>query len=119
MMRKIEAICQYQENYGFTEGKEQWKNKGGATFTVKVSSDSFEDFMYLYGDQRIAFLQFLVDKYVNNVNGEPNTLSRYIVVECDPIYNEPGEINPNPDDVDKALESVPSSPAYRFIEPRV
>lgn len=116
-MYKIEATCQYQENYGFETGTEHWKNKGGATFMIKIPVDSFDEFMYLSGDQRIAFCQFFVDKYVNNVNGEPNTLSKYTVVECDPVYNEPGQIDPNPDEIDKALaEAEKTRDESRFIE---
>jgi hypothetical protein len=33
--------AQYYENYGYSEGKQAWKPKGSAIFTLKVDSDFF------------------------------------------------------------------------------
>ena len=53
-INKILVHTQYYENYGFHEGGEHWKKKGGHTFQIEMDAD-----LLLYSDPSQVFGKML------------------------------------------------------------
>ena len=54
----IEIWTQYRENYGFSEGTQHWKCKGGYEYTIDVDVDAL-----LSADDMAAYLQSMVEAF--------------------------------------------------------
>tara|TARA_B100000768_G_scaffold111878_1_gene103608 strand:+ start:935 stop:1306 length:372 start_codon:yes stop_codon:yes gene_type:complete len=53
-INKILVHTQYEENYGFDEGKFHWKKKGGHTFQIEMDAD-----LIMYSDPAKVFSKML------------------------------------------------------------
>ena len=53
-VNKILVHAQYEENYGFHEGTERWKKKGGHTFQIEMDAD-----LMMYSDPAEVFSKML------------------------------------------------------------
>ena len=83
MNATIRITAQYYENYGFYEGTERWKPKGGADFEVQCNSD-----LLLYTDEKelIETIQLQLSQYSNEH-------SRYTYIEHDVVFGRTEELN--------------------------
>ena len=68
----LKIIAQYQENYGYYEGKEAWKNKGGNEFIFTPS-----DLDYFYEDKDMDVK--IAERYLESISNKAN---RYLLIEC-------------------------------------
>ena len=75
-MNKILVHTQYYENYGFHEGGEHWKPKGGHTFQIEMDAD-----LLMYTDPAEVF-----GKMVESQNSD---LERFKYIEYEIIWQEP------------------------------
>jgi hypothetical protein len=74
----VNVICQYQENYGFHDGGEHWKNKGGVVFSLEVDYTQ-----WVYDDTNC---KQAIERVISSKN---NQLVNYKVVQYDTIIDEP------------------------------
>jgi len=75
-MNKILVHTQYYENYGFHEGGEHWKPKGGHTFQIEMDAD-----LLMYTDPAEVF-----GKMVESQNSD---LERFKYIEYEIQWQEP------------------------------
>jgi len=75
-MNKILVHTQYYENYGFHEGGEHWKPKGGHTFQIEMDAD-----LLMYTDPAEVF-----GKMVESQNSD---LERFKYIEYEIVWQEP------------------------------
>jgi len=68
----LKIIAQYQENYGYYDGKEAWKNKGGDEFIFTPS-----DLDYFYEDKDMDVK--IAERYLESISNKAN---RYLLIEC-------------------------------------
>jgi hypothetical protein len=68
----LKIIAQYQENYGYYEGKESWKNKGGDEFIFTP-----KDLDYFYEDKDMDVK--IAERYLQSIS---NKACRYLLIEC-------------------------------------
>ncbi len=72
MDRIQKIIAQYQENYGYYDGKEAWKNKGGDEFIFTP-----KDLDYFYEDKEMDVK--IAERYLQSIS---NKACRYLLIEC-------------------------------------
>jgi hypothetical protein len=82
-MAVVTITTQYYENYGFHEGTEHWKPKGGFDFVVKVSSD-----ILMYTNNLKAILSQMVQE-------QSNQLERFEYIEHSVAFSEPHLLDTN------------------------
>ena len=75
-INKILVHTQYYENYGFHEGTERWKPKGGHTFQIEMDAD-----LLMYTDPREVFGKML--------ESQSNDLERFTYLEYEIQWQEP------------------------------
>ena len=75
-INKILVHTQYEENYGFHEGGEHWKKKGGHTFQIEMDAD-----LFMYTDPAEVF-----GKMVESQNSD---LERFKYIEYEIVWQEP------------------------------
>ena len=75
-MNKILVHTQYYENYGFHEGGEHWKPKGGHTFQIEMDAD-----LLLYTDPAEVFGKML--------ESQNSDLERFKYIEYEIVWQEP------------------------------
>ena len=80
-MATIQILTQYYENYGFHEGTEHWKPKGGFEFTVEVDSD-----ILMYTNDLKAILYQMVQE-------QSNDLERFEYIEHSVSFSEPHRLD--------------------------
>lgn len=68
----LKIIAQYQENYGYYDGKEAWKNKGGDEFIFTP-----KDLDYFYEDKDMDVK--IAERYLESISNKAN---RYLLIEC-------------------------------------
>jgi hypothetical protein len=68
----LKIIAQYQENYGYYDGKEAWKNKGGDEFIFTP-----KDLDYFYEDKEMDVK--IAERYLQSISNKAN---RYLLIEC-------------------------------------
>ena len=79
MKVKINVNAQRYENYGFHEGREHWKPKGGTYFTVEdVDSDVVA---YAHREQVIEVIK-------EQLNERSNDLEKFEYIDHEVIFNE-------------------------------
>jgi len=78
----LKIIAQYQENYGYYDGKEAWKNKGGDEFIFTP-----KDLDYFYEDKEMDVK--IAERYLQSISNKAN---RYLLIECS---RECGDVNLN------------------------
>ncbi len=78
MNATIKITAQYYENYGFHEGTERWKPKGGADFEIEVNSD-----LLMYADN--SDIRTAIDTALKNYSNE---LARYTYIEHDVVFGK-------------------------------
>jgi len=72
----IKIYAQYQENYGYYEGKKMWKDKEGTEFIWKP-----RDLSYFYNDTEMD--EIVAREYLKR---NSNELCRYTLVSCEREY---------------------------------
>jgi len=77
-----QITAQRHENYGYHDGTEHWKPKGGHVFHLKVDSD-----LFLYGEN------ICIEAIKDMLKEESNTLERFEYVSHELIFHEPTELN--------------------------
>ena len=75
-MNKILVHTQYYENYGFHEGGEHWKPKGGHTFQIEMDAD-----LLMYTDPAEVFSKML--------ESQNSDLERFKYIEYEIQWQEP------------------------------
>jgi len=80
-MATIQILTQYYENYGFHEGTEHWKPKGGFEFTVEVDSD-----ILMYTNDLKAILTQMVKE-------QSTELERFEYIEHSVSFSEPYQLD--------------------------
>ena len=75
-INKILVHTQYYENYGFHEGGEHWKPKGGHTFQIEMDAD-----LLMYTDPAEVFGKMLESQNSN--------LERFTYLEYEIQWQEP------------------------------
>jgi hypothetical protein len=75
-VNKILVHTQLEENYGFHEGTERWKPKGGHTFQIEMDAD-----LLMYTDPREVFGKML--------ESQSNDLERFTYLEYEIQWQEP------------------------------
>ena len=80
-MATITILTQYYENYGFHEGTEHWKPKGGFDFVVEVDSD-----ILLYTNNLKGILTQMVGE-------QSNDLERFEYLEHSVSFSAPGQLD--------------------------
>ena len=75
-MNKILVHTQYYENYGFHEGGEHWKPKGGHTFQIEMDAD-----LLMYTDP--------VEVFSKMVESQNSDLERFKYVDHEIVWQEP------------------------------
>jgi len=73
----IRITAQYYENYGFYEGTEHWKPKGGHEFIVKADSN-----MVMYADD-------LKEILIEMVAAQSNDYEKFEYIDHDVQFSEP------------------------------
>ena len=83
MNATIKIQAQYYENYGFNEGTERWKPKGGADFEVQCNSD-----LLMYSDSAaiIVAIETALEK-------RSNEHSRYTYIEHSVVFGKTEELS--------------------------
>ena len=74
----LKIIAQYQENYGYHDGKEAWKDKGGDDFIFKP-----KHYDYFYEDKEMDIK--IAERYLQSIS---NDACRYLLVECERVYGD-------------------------------
>lgn len=92
----IRIIAQYQENYGFSEGNESWKNKGGEEFIWKPSESD-----YFYNDKAMD-----VRVATELLRRASNSACRYILVTCEREYMKTNDVSVVCDEIYASLLNV-------------
>ena len=72
----LKIIAQYQENYGYYDGKEAWKDKGGDDFIYKP-----KNYDYFYEDKEMD--KKIAERYLQSIS---NDACRYLLVDCEREY---------------------------------
>ena len=80
-MAKITIHTQYYENYGFHEGTERWKPKGGFDFLLEVDSDA------------LMYVNNLEELLAQMVQEESNKLERFEYRDHTVTFSEPWKLN--------------------------
>ena len=75
-VNKILVHTQYYENYGFHEGGEHWKPKGGHTFQIEMDAD-----LLMYTDP--------VEVFSKMVESQNSDLERFKYVDHEIVWQEP------------------------------
>ena len=75
-INKILVHTQYEENYGFHEGGEYWKPKGGHTFQIEMDAD-----LLMYTDPAEVFGKML--------ESQNSDLERFTYLEYEIQWQEP------------------------------
>jgi hypothetical protein len=75
-INKILVHTQYYENYGFHEGTEHWKPKGGHTFQIEMDAD-----LLMYTDPAKVFSKM--------VESQSNDLERFKYVDHEIQFQTP------------------------------
>lgn len=75
-VNKILVHTQYYENYGFHEGTEHWKPKGGHTFQIEMDAD-----LLMYTDP--------VEVFSKMVESQNSDLERFKYVDHEIVWQEP------------------------------
>jgi len=86
---QVKILTQLEENYGFHEGTNHWKPKGGIEFTTEVC-----DGIMMYGDTDIIkkSIQILLDK-------ESNDVERFTYVSHELVFHTPHELKGSVEEV--------------------
>ena len=92
-INKILVHTQYYENYGFHEGTEHWKPKGGHTFQIEMDAD-----LLMYTDPAKVFSKM--------VESQSNDLERFKYIEHEVQWQSPTLLGTQADyiAVNKSLE---------------
>jgi len=83
MNATIKITAQYYENYGFHEGTERWKPKGGADFEIECNSD-----LLLYADN--SDILTAIETALEKASDE---LSRYTYIEHSVVFGKTEELD--------------------------
>ena len=83
MNATIKIQAQYYENYGFNEGTERWKPKGGADFEVQCNSD-----LLMYSDK-----DDLIETIKTQLAKRSNEHSRYTYIEHSVVFGKTEELS--------------------------
>ena len=83
MNATIKITAQYYENYGFNEGTERWKPKGGSDFEVQCNSD-----LLMYSDK-----DELIETIKTQLAKRSNEHSRYIYIEHSVVFGKTEELS--------------------------
>tara|TARA_R110000796_G_scaffold90860_1_gene194848 strand:+ start:1213 stop:1503 length:291 start_codon:yes stop_codon:yes gene_type:complete len=75
---------QYEENYGFSEGTEHWKKKGGHTFQIKMDAD-----LLMYSDPAGVFSKML--------ESQSNDLERFTYIDMEIQFHPPTKLGTQSD----------------------
>ena len=75
---------QYEENYGFSEGTEHWKKKGGHTFQIKMDAD-----LLMYSDPAEVFSKML--------ESQSNDLERFTYIDMEIQFHPPTKLGTQSD----------------------
>ena len=78
MNATIKITAQYYENYGFNEGTERWKPKGGADFEIECNSDLL---MYADSADILTAIETALEK-------RSDDHSRYTYIEHDVVFGK-------------------------------
>ena len=89
----LKIIAQYQENYGYHEGKEAWKNKFGDDFIFKP-----KDIDYFYNDKEMD--KKIAERYLQSIS---NDACRYLLIECERRIGEIADVS---DECEKIYETI-------------
>ena len=73
---KVLIHTQYEENYGFYEGTQHWKKKGGHTFQIMMDADHL-----MYSNAEAIFGKMLA--------AHSNNLERFTYMEHEIQWQEP------------------------------
>lgn len=92
----LKIVAQYQENYGYHDGKEFWKNKGGEEFIWKPSDD-----LYFYN---IDDVDRLVAEEL--LKAKSNGYCRYILVDVERVFCDINDVSEDCDKIYKGLENI-------------
>ena len=76
---KINVTAQRYENYGFHEGREYWKPKGGTLFTI----DGVDADLVSYADNKKV-----VQAIQRQLNERSNDLERFEYIDHEVIFSE-------------------------------
>jgi len=80
-MATIQILTQYYENYGFHEGTERWKPKGGFDFVVEVESDA------------LMYVNNLEELLAQMVAEESTQLERFEYLEHSVSFSQPHKLS--------------------------
>lgn len=94
-VQKIIVHTQYFENYGFHEGGEYWKPKGGYDFHIMMDLD-----LLMYSNHKAIFSEMLKSK--------SNELNRFEYIDYSVQWEEPELLGTQEDyiQVNQKLETV-------------
>jgi len=81
----VRILTQLEENYGFHEGSEHWKPKGGMEFTMSV-----DDGLMMYGEKDI-----IIQSFQKFLDLESNELERFTYVSHELVFHKPIELKGN------------------------
>jgi len=81
----VRILTQVEENYGFYNGNEHWKKKGGQEFTMEV-----DDGLIMYGEGDVITQSF--QKFLDL---ESNELQRYTYLSHELVFPKPIELKGN------------------------
>lgn len=74
----VVITAQYYENYGYSDGSDFWKPKGGQEFHIYADSDDF-----FYGEQ------FCIQAIKEMLAEESNAFARYEYLSHELIFSDP------------------------------
>lgn len=90
---RVNIICQYEENYGFSEGSQAWKCKGGHVFTFDVN-----DMILMYGeDEIIAWVKAVL------LPQHSNEACRFTFLALEKVFDTPTDCQAEWDSVKDKL----------------
>tara|TARA_R110000772_G_scaffold173488_5_gene285452 strand:+ start:2293 stop:2586 length:294 start_codon:yes stop_codon:yes gene_type:complete len=75
---------QYEENYGFSEGTEHWKKKGGHTFQIKMDVD-----LLMFSSPAKVFGKML--------ESQSNDLERFTYIDMEIQFHPPTKLGTQSD----------------------
>jgi len=81
----VRILTQVEENYGFYNGNEHWKKKGGQEFSMEV-----DDGLMMYGEEDVITQSF--QKFLDL---ESNELQRFTYVSHELVFHKPIELKGN------------------------
>ena len=81
----VRILTQLEENYGFYEGNQRWKKKGGMEFTMSV-----DDGLMMYGEEDI-----IIQSFQKFLDLESNELERFTYVSHELVFHKPIELKGN------------------------